>query len=400
MARDSEVARQVFNSGISTSGEQADLPRLRPAHAAAEHIAEFGLARKDYLPDKLLPASRLLETHFEPVSFAINPYFPHAELTELTGAHGIFKSTAALAACLSVATGRPWGGEPVTKGRAVFITMEDGERTIAHRVLAWLDGVPAGLERDAAEADVRSSFSYLAREHSRELVLTRTQGFSTTARRAVVEQIAKLVQGSSLVVLETASRLHDGPELNEALAVFAQAIERIAMDSGAAVCVVRHVSKQAARDRTADSYSGRGGGALSDAARSVLVMTRDTKRGDEDPDPLAPVQLTHAKCTHALPGRKISWRPVSTGAGVYLHAMSDAEGLHTDAQRLLAYLHAWPDGLTSTDLHKNKPAGLGRCAAKAAMGQLVETGRATPSEARRGKTNQVATVYVATRGAT
>ncbi len=80
-----------------------------------------------------------------------SPYFPRGEITELVGAHGIFKSTVAIGACLSVATGRTWGGAPVEQGPAVFITMEDGERTLAMRVQAWLDGVPAGQERADAE---------------------------------------------------------------------------------------------------------------------------------------------------------------------------------------------------------------------------------------------------------
>lgn len=225
----------------------------------------------------LLSADRLLDTEFPPVTFAVDPYFPRAEVTELVGAHGIFKSTAALGACLSVATGRAWGGARVTQGFAVFVTMEDGERTIAHRVRAWLEGVPAGQDRADAEAKVRDNLFFLAREQARELALTASDRAGTFQREAVVNHLAATLCGSTLVVLETASRLHDGPEMNEGLAVFAQAVERIAIASGAAVAIVRHVSKQAARDGTSDSYAGRGGGAFSDAARSVLVMAREKK---------------------------------------------------------------------------------------------------------------------------
>lgn len=382
--------------GLVLEVPEADVRALvELAPPVRDHAAESKQSPPG-LPLTLLPAGRLLDTDFPPVTFAVEPYFPMAEVTELVGAHGIFKSTAALGACCAVATGRRWGGAPTTKGRACFITMEDGERTIAHRVRAWLDGVPAGKERADAEADIRENLVFLAREHARELALTATDRTSTFQRGTVVEHLSELVKGSVLVVLETASRLHDGPEMNEALAVFAQAVERIATSSGAAVGVVRHTSKQGARDGTSDSYAGRGGGSFSDAARSVLVMTWDRKPeegAEEEREQLAAVRLTHAKSTLTARGPRIVWKPVVTVHGVYLYPMSDAEELRADAQRLAAHLAACPDGLTETDLHKKRPAGLGRVAARAAMSQLVETGRALASEVRRGRTNQVATVY-------
>lgn len=351
----------------------------------------------DWLPADLLPASRLLDSEFSPITFAIVPYFPRSEITELVGAHGIFKSTAALGACLAVATGRDWGGAPVMQGRSVFITMEDGERTLAWRLRSWLESVPAGQERSEAEIEVRERFAYLAREQAQALALTSTERNTTVARGAVVEHVAALVDGAELVVLETCSRLHDGPEMNEALSVFARAIERIAMESGAAVVIVRHVSKQAARDGTADSYAGRGGGALSDAARSVLVMTPDRKPGEDDDgnaDPLAPVRLTHAKSTHAPKGPRIVWKPVKCESGVYLEPVSQAEETRDAARRLFAHLvEIGAEGVTVSELHKKPPAGLSRNAAKDALGYLVESGRVVESVEKRGRNRQDATVY-------
>lgn len=322
-----------------------------------------------------MSAADLLDKDFAPVEFAIEPYFPRAEVTELVGAHGIFKSTCALGACLAVVTGRTWGGASVNKGAAVFITMEDGERTLAHRIRAWLDSIPAGREREEAETAVRADFFYLAREHARDLALTDTDRGSTFQRGPVIGHLSAWLNGASLVVLETASRLHGGPELNEALAVFAQAVERIAIFTKAAVVIVRHVSKQAARDGVADSYAGRGGGALSDAARSVLVMTRDKKgEGSEDAedDAISTVTLTHAKASLSAPGPRIVWRPVPTEHGVYLWPLSSREKERAEEQRLLAHLRCvGPAGLTQTDLHKKPIPGLPREAAKKAVKRLV-----------------------------
>ncbi len=350
----------------------------------------------DPLPTALLPAARLLDTPFPPIGFTIPPYFPKAEITELVGAHGIFKSTAALDACLSVATGRTWGGAVTSLGRSVFVTMEDGERTLAWRLRSWLEGVPPGEERSDAEGFLRDNFGYLAREHAQDLALTHTEHTTTTAVPSVVERITTLVDGASLVVLETASRLHDGPEMNEALAIFGRAVERIATESGAAVVIVRHVSKAVAREQVVDSYAGRGGGALSDAARSVLVMTRDRKPEDDDgeADPLAPVRLTHAKSTHAPAGPRIVWKPTTCEHGVYLRVLSEVEETRDDSRRLLAHLRAMgKEGITRTDLHKKPPAGLGRNAAKRALESLLRSGDVEPVEVERGKNRQPATVY-------
>lgn len=388
--------------GLVLEVPDADVAALVDLHTAERDLEAETKQSAPGLPARLLPASRLLDTKYPPVTFAVEPYFPMAEVTELVGAHGIFKSTAALAACCAVATGRRWGGAPTTKGRAVFVTMEDGERTIAHRVRAWLEGVPAGQERADAEADLRANLSFLAREHARELALTATDRTSTVQRDSVVRHLSGLVKGAVLVVLETASRLHDGPEMNEALAVFAQAVERIAISTGAAVAIVRHVSKQGAREGTTDSYSGRGGGSFSDAARSVLVMTWDRKPeegAEEDPEQLAAVRLTHAKSTLSAKGPRIVWKPIVCQHGVYLYPLSQREEAREDGRRLVAYLEAiGAEGVTATELHKKPPAGLSRGAARRALDHLAAEGRVVSSVEDRAR-NKGVQVYRLAGGA-
>jgi hypothetical protein len=342
------------------------------------------------------PASRLLDTEYPEIDMAIDPYWPRGELVELNGAHGIFKSTIALGACLSVATGRTWGGARVKQGRAVFATMEDAERTLARRVRAWLDGVPAGQERGDAEADIRRNFAFIAREEARTLALTETEGVHTGLRVHVVEHLARVLDGSHLAVLETTARLHDGPELNEALSVFAQGVEEIAIKSGASTGVVRHQGKMAAREGMTDSYAGRGGGALAYAARSVMVVVRAKPEEvtEEEDDRLAPVRLVHAKATHTATGPTIVWRPVVCEHGVYLYALSDRERERAECQRLVAYLRGHGEaGLTRSSLHKRQPAGLSRDAALRALDVLVADGRVVSTEERRGTTKQLATVF-------
>jgi hypothetical protein len=373
-----DVADLAAECGLTMAAFQARL-------SEGEALEELKARAQKAVPD-LVPAHQLLDSDYPPIEFAIDPICPRREVLEWTGAHGIYKSTLALAACLSVATGRRFGGLPAHQGPAVFITAEDAERTVAFRTRAWLESVPVGSERLAATKAIRENFLFLAREHVRGLTLTLVRDGEPTLPAEVIARLTFLVRGASLVFLETAARLAEGNENeNRVQAAFAQVLERVAVDSGAAVGIVRHVSKAAARDKASDSYAGRGGGALSDAVRSVVTFTRP-----DDADPLAPVVMSHAKASLSRPAARIRWQPVETIDGVYLRALSDDEELRADAKKLRSAIP--PGGMTASDLHKHPPAGLARAAARAAMDHLVEVGAVVTSVEDRPR-NKGVTVY-------
>jgi len=342
------------------------------------------------LPLSLDPLSHLLDRKVAPPEFVIRPFFPRGELTEIVGAHGVFKSTIALAACLSVATGRPWGEVPSSLGRAAFITLEDGAFTLARRVGAWFEGVFD--DREQAEADARSNLTFLARERSQGLVLTRTRDGVTEPRLDVAEHVARLVAGVDLVVLETASRIHDGPETNDAFMGLVRSLERVA-STGAAVVIVRHVSKKAAREVTADSYAGRGGSALSDAVRSSLVVTREPGKA------LGPVTLTVCKATHAAPGATLTWHPIEVPdlGAVRLEPWSAEVAAVHDADLLLSFIATCEGGVVRSEIHKSPPEGLGRARALAALDLLRSRGALVVREERRGRNRQPAEVFYTRR---
>jgi hypothetical protein len=358
------------------------------------------------LPPALLPSSVLLDTSYPPPPFVCRPYVPRGEVTEIVGPHGAYKSTIALDLALAVSSGRPWGGAAVARGRAVFITLEDREDVIALRVKAYLAGIDAGQERSAAEKLIRASFTFLGREQARPLALTSTDRAGTVVREDVVGHLAAIVKGADLLVLETSTKLHaGGPETNEALAVLASAVERIATETGAAVVIVRHVPKSTAREteREPDSYWGRGGGSFSDAARSVVAVRIDPAKEGDAPDAFAPVRAFHTKAPpFARRGETLAWKPTlvdlhSPDGPIYLRGIGRAEQTADAAERLLRHLCALPNGLTKTDLQGKKgkppPAGLPRGIAKEAMEHLVTQGRATVAQEKRGQKNVPATVY-------
>jgi RecA-family ATPase len=343
----------------------------------------------------LHPAASLLDGEIRPPEFVIPPFFPCGELTEIVGAHGNLKSTIALDACLAVASGRPWGGVATQQGRSAFITLEDSASTLARRTRAWLRGVYEPSDLAVAERDVRANFRYLAREDAQGLVLTQTSGGATSARLDVADALARATAGASFLVLETASRLHDGPETNDAFAALIRGLERIAAN-GTAVVVVRHMSKKNAREMITpddvNSHAGRGGGALSDAARSVLVVTR--KPGDS----LAPVTLKLAKATHARDGAIVTWAPVVEEGleCVRLEYIAPTLLLDSDTEAVAAFLAAAGErGVTHSAFHKKPPAGLSRARTFRALYALVNTGGAIRQGETRGRNRARAEVYYA-----
>jgi hypothetical protein len=206
----------------------------------------------------------------------------------------------------------------------------------------------------------------------------------------VADHLAALAQGAALVVLETVSRLHDGPETNEGFRALIASLERIALATRAAIAVVRHTSKKAGRDLASgaaiDSHVGRGGSAFSDAVRSCLVVTRAPGLG--------PVKLTAAKTTHAQEGQTISWQPVVVQAldCVRLDPMTRKTAAMADVDRLCGWLAMRERGCTMSTFNKETPpGGLTRDSAKEALEAAVTIGRVIPIEEKRG--NNIATVY-------
>lgn len=168
-----------------------------------------------------------------------------------------------------------------------------------------------------------------------------------------------------------------------------------------ALCASHHrIAEAEVRAATSVPTQPRGG-IESLPGSAAATMTRDRPPEDEEDssDPLAPVRLTHAKATLSSPGARLVWRPETCEHGVYLRAVSQEEEATTEARKLLGYLRGRPAGVSSSELHKNPPAGLGRAATKAALERLVGKGLVTATEEERGRNRALATVYRASEGA-
>jgi len=206
-----------------------------------------------------------------PIQYVIDPVYPLETPGEFDGAHGIGKSINALEQCACVAAGRPWAGLKVIQGKAVFASWEDPRSVILRRLKTWLRNIKNSAERDAAKQAIAENLIVLGCDEI-DLMLTTKAFGACSVRDDVVDLIIERCRGSILVMLETAALMHGGDELNEDLAQLAKAVKRITNGTRAAVVTVRHVSKDAARNKVVDAYVGRGGGSFTGAMRSMVVL--------------------------------------------------------------------------------------------------------------------------------
>lgn len=214
----------------------------------------------------------VLTTPIPPWPSVIGSFLPSGVVTETDGAHGIGKSALGLHAALSVVCDVEYYGFDVNQsGKAVFMSKEDPYDVIVLRIQAWLEGFDPS-ERPALQDKIRRNLTIYGCDETEGLMLTANDGGTCSIREDAVDLIAERWCGAVLVVMETASLLHGGDELNEDLLVLVAALKRIAGRLKAALNLIRHISKSAAREGTEDSLIGRGGASFSDAVRSVTML--------------------------------------------------------------------------------------------------------------------------------
>jgi RecA-family ATPase len=212
-------------------------------------------------------------TRPEPTRFVVRPYLPAGCVAVLTGAGGTNKTGLMTLMAIAVCTGGQLFGEAVEGGAVLFVSAED-RRAVVHRHLF-------ANTRDLDDASLRL---VAERFHVKDCVgsgfhLTMGIDHQGTIVAPEVGQLiayANTIPSLRLICLDTLSRLNGAEESNEDLARFVEGMERIARHTGAAVLATHHSGKAQMRADVNDQYSGRGGSALSDNARSVMHVARLT----------------------------------------------------------------------------------------------------------------------------
>lgn len=251
-----------------------------------------------------------------PMTFALASLLPHRNVTLLSGNGGAGKSNLALTLCAHVAAGKDWNGFAATQGRVMLVSMEDEADTLRRR----LAHIVATYRLD--EAAVRESLRLVdATDDEFLAVECAANGERYLRTTASFEAMADRIRSyaPALVVIDNASEAFGANE-NERRMVrsFMRTLARLARTHGAAVMLLAHIDKAAARSGgNGNTFSG--SSAWHNGPRSRLVLVPDSKAPDR-------VILSVEKHQYSgpVPDMRLTW----TAEGVL-----KPDGIVADAER-------------------------------------------------------------------
>lgn len=319
----------------------ADVERIARSIARYEPGAQEGRKRSE---GKLqaVPLEDMARVTASPVGYALNPYYPR-RLTTLLGGHGgIGKSWLALIHAAHVAAGCDWGPLAVTQGRVVFLSFEDEGEIVRWRLRCIVDAY------DLPQAAVVANLTVLdGSDAETELAIESADGAGLDFT-PLMGLVSDAVRGADLVFIDNASDTYGANE-NARLPVrrFVRRLTQEAKANDAAVVLLVHIDKQAARSGGKDNHYS-GNTAWHNSARSRLALVKSDTAG---------IELLHEKANHAATAEPVALQraahgvlmPVSAVAAQAAQASAQALVAQSDADDVLAVLttaaRVLPDGV-------------------------------------------------------
>lgn len=299
-----------------------------------------------------------------PVDFIWDQAIPARKVGVLAGPGGAGKSALTVGLAIARALGRGYLGRGTKEGTTLFLTaeddLEDYRRKIAAHRVSMLDFDEQRVAKRILILDLVGMLLRLIRADGRDYA-------PADVVHDVVEAIRERAPEADLIVIETASRM-GGDESNPAAAALVCAAEVLARELEAAVMIVSHVSKSAAREKARDAYVARGGSAIVDNGRYAITLSNiDISEAttivpgaviDPEPDGLVALAIPKVNAANVQPVAIL--QRVSTRWGLVLKEVASAptSGLETPghdiiSQRLMelaARVQASGDTLTESKL--------------------------------------------------
>jgi KaiC/GvpD/RAD55 family RecA-like ATPase len=201
----------------------------------------------------------------EPPRFVIKPWLPRRLVTLIGGHGGMGKSYFALVIAAHVASGSSFAGMELEQDRVVFVSLEDEPAIVRYRLRLIIEEYQLNHFKvldDLALVDGTATYAALMTETTPN-VATLTASYRELAGKS---------EGAGLVFIDNASDAFDANE-NQRRHVrgFIRALTSIARDNDAAVALLAHIDKMAARNGAqGNSYSG--STAWHNSCRSRLAM--------------------------------------------------------------------------------------------------------------------------------
>jgi hypothetical protein len=211
--------------------------------------------------------------------FLLGSMFPLAKPSLLFGPTGVGKSGLLSQVAFSLAAGADtlWGMPLLEGGGPVLVysaedSLDDWARKAAAALVDGQVDVERAIQRlhiiDKTEGVARLSEVVTVRSGEVETV-TRREARPTDEQNFLIEVAREL--RAVAVIEETASRLVDDED-NANFSALQSATGRIARETGAAVILTHHATKQASKENDPSLEAARGGGALVANARNAVAL--------------------------------------------------------------------------------------------------------------------------------
>jgi hypothetical protein len=260
-----EAGTELVNAGFSPEGKDAS-ELLTRAQTGLATLAVSATSPQMLRPADMRALSGALST---PPRFVMAPYFPRSVVTLFGGHGGIGKSLLALIFAAHVAAGRWWSGHQVETGKVTMYSLEDDASRVGYRLQRIVEAYNLDAEKVFANLRV---FDWS--EGDTALVVEKAEfGIHTLEATPLFTRLKVSAAGSDLVLIDNASDAFDGNENSrrQVRAFFHMLKTAIAMPNDAAVVLLAHIDKTAARYGAAgNSYSG--ATAWHNSARSRLAL--------------------------------------------------------------------------------------------------------------------------------
>lgn len=215
----------------------------------------------------------VMSASLETVRYALNPWMPRRHVTLLGGHGGIGKSSLALAISAHVACGLPFAGMAVEQSTVLFVSLEDEACIVRLRLRSIIEAYGLPAER------VLASLRLLDGTQTIAALMTEGDGFSAQpVFTHAYRELEDAAHGAGLIVIDNASDAFDANENSRRMVrAFVRGLADIARNHDAAVVLLAHIDKSAARDGArGNNYSG--STAWHNSTRSRLALIEQEGR--------------------------------------------------------------------------------------------------------------------------
>jgi len=227
---------------------------------------------------KFCDLRQLRGASLQPPAFVINPLIPRGHLTLFGGHGGSGKTTVAFVLAAHVACGTDWRNLPVTVGKVLIASFEDGQDLVLWRLKNIVEEY--GLDFNAIESNLTV------------IDATDTAAIMTEVAQGGIRQIAATTDGAALadhirqqqydlVIIDNASDAFDGDENHRRqVRQFVRYLAKTVSAHSGAILLLAHIDKSAARyGASGNSYSGSTG--WHNSARSRLALIDNELRQEK-----------------------------------------------------------------------------------------------------------------------